>query len=204
MKFDLLLKEVIYRQRDKQNRQSDRGSKNFFLHASLGGVSTACLPECSAQPSSSALLQKHQSDNRARNYDLNDGDNICHRIELMIIIIKVVAISGQIPWICNSKTKISASQIIDISITKLNKFKVKMRKGKDRIFKIGAMAKFNKAMQNPANVKTLHAPEYSTPGINRAAIYSAKPLPMVYMINFASILLYSIRLLKFDKWPAKG
>ena len=184
------MEEVVYRQRDKQNCQSDCGPKNFFLHTSLRGVSAACLPECSAQSSSAALLQKHQSDDCAGNYDLNDGDSVCHRIELMIIIIKVVAIRGQIPWICNSKTKMSASQTIDISITKLNKFKVKMRKGKDRIFKIGAMAKFNKAMQNPAKVRTSHAPEYSTPGINRAAIYSAKPLPMVYMINFASILVF--------------
>jgi len=69
----------------------------------------------------------------------------------------------------SSKIRASASQTIDISITKLNKFKVKTRKGKERIFNIGAIAKFNRAIEKPAMASTCQPPENSTPGANRAA-----------------------------------
>jgi hypothetical protein len=64
----------------------------------------------------------------------------------------------------NSGINTSASQTIDISITKLNKLKVKIRNGKANSFKIGAIAKLSKAIANPAKAKVVQIPEYATPG----------------------------------------
>ena len=90
-------------------------------------------------------------------------------MELINIIVKVAAKSGQIPAMSNPGIRASASQTIDISITKPNRFKVKTRKGSERIFKIGAMPKLSRAIQKPVKAKTCHPPEYWMPGTNRAA-----------------------------------
>jgi len=71
----------------------------------------------------------------------------------------VAASRGPMPEMVSSGIRAAASQTIDISITKLNKFKVKTRKGKARSFMIGATAKFSKAMQKPAIAKVCHPPE---------------------------------------------
>ena len=52
----------------------------------------------------------------------------------------VVQKSGITPAMFNSGISKSASQTINISITKLNKLKVKIRRGSDSSFNIGAMA----------------------------------------------------------------
>jgi len=159
LRFELFLKEIICRQNDKQNCQNDCGAEYFFLHAALGGIGAAGLSERAAQSATAALLQQHQPDDGRRNYDLNDGDNISHRIEFNAMIMTVVASNASNPEIRNSGISASASQTIDISITKLNRFKVKTRKGKERIFMIGATAKFSSAMQKPAIANVCHPPE---------------------------------------------
>lgn len=95
--------------------------------------------------------------------------------------------SGIIPWILISGIRTSASQTIAISITKPNKLKVKIRKGKERILRMGAMDKFNNAIANPASARMFQLPVYDTPGMIWAAKKSAPPLPIVYMINFNNI-----------------
>jgi len=105
----------------------------------------------------------------------------------------------------NSGISRSATQTIAISITKLNRLKVKIRSGKERIFKTGAIARFSNAMAKPATAKTPQEPEYSTPGMMRSAKKSAVPLPIVNAMSFASIgfmllqtlLLYSIKPSRF-------
>jgi hypothetical protein len=109
-------------------------------------------------------------------------------MELVIKTIKVVQKSAMIPAMRNSGKAASAAQTIDISITRLNKFKVKMRRGSARIFNIGAIAKFNKAMANPATANISHPPEYDTSGMRRAANAKANALPMVYIANLANII----------------
>jgi hypothetical protein len=74
-------------------------------------------------------------------------------------MINVAASNAASPVIFSSGIKASASQTIDISITKLNKFKVKIRRGNDNNFKIGAIARFSKATQNPATANVGHPPE---------------------------------------------
>jgi len=71
----------------------------------------------------------------------------------------VAANSGPMPVMINSGISALASQTIDISITKLNRFKVKTRRGMERIFRIGATVKFNKAIQKPAIANVGHPPE---------------------------------------------
>ena len=155
----LLLEEVVYRQADEDDRQNDREVENLFLHAPLGGIGAAGLSERAAEAAAAPLLQKHQTDDACRNYDLNDGDKISHRIEFNNKIITVAARSGPMPAMVNSGISALASQTIDISITKLNRFKVKTRRGMERIFKIGATVKFSKAMQKPAIANVGHPPE---------------------------------------------
>lgn len=182
-------KEIIYRQTDKKHSQANGDVEYLFLDSSLRGIRAAGLPESRSQAAAAALLQQDQAGDGGRDYDLKDGDNSCHRIELTIIIINVVASNGQMPWMRNSKTSASASQTINISITKLNKFKVKTRKGRDSIFSIGAIPKFNKAIANPPTAKICQPPKNSTPGTNRAAANSANALPMVKVTSFANIWL---------------
>jgi hypothetical protein len=163
------LEKVVYRQADESDRQDDRGAEYFFLHASLGGIGATGLSERAAQSAAAALLQKHQADDGRGNYDLNDGDNISHKIEFNIAMINVAASNAASPVIFSSGIKASASQTIDISITKLNKFKVKIRRGRDNNFKIRAIAKLSKAIQNPAKSKTPHGPLNPILGISWTA-----------------------------------
>lgn len=156
----LLLEQAIDGQADEDRAQDDGYAEDLFLYSPLGRIRAAALPESRAQARAAALLQKHQPDYCGRDYDLKDGDDIVvHKIKLNTIIINVVIKSGRRPWILSSGIRASASQTIDISITRLNKFKVKIRRGSDRIFRIGAMARLSRAMMNPVSASVCQLPE---------------------------------------------
>jgi len=152
------LKQVINRQPDEHGRDGDGDPEYFFLDAALSRISAAALSESRAEARAAALLQQHQAGKGDGDHDLSDWDNIVHNIELTIIMIRVVTKSGNSPCICNSGVRMSAIATIDISITRLNKLKVKIRSGSDNTFSTGAIARLSKAMAKPVNAKTFQSP----------------------------------------------
>jgi hypothetical protein len=96
------------------------------------------------------------------------------------------------PSILNPGAAACVIHTMAISITRLNKFKVKRRRGKVMIFNSGSRNDIKAAKTKPAKKRELALPSTSTPPIYRADKAMPKAQPRILTINLfnmGSILL---------------